>query len=342
MKRGEFLSNKRIEKGLSLSALAQKLGVSEEEVERWEGGELPDSRYLLPLSALLGVFVEDILQCGEESAAEEDGAEKQADPSENLQEEQGAAENSASEEQAAAQNSASEEQGAAENSASEEQGEAENSASEEQVAAQNSASEVKSAVQNSASEELGAAQSSISEVKGAEKAAQATAPPQESYYDRLHKKIGDLEYSADDPGLKETENGNGYSPAERKFGYTLFAIFIAFMTIFIASGLIGWVTRPRELSLENYAKYLEIDVYPLQGMNPDIYTVCVTAKADISDLSITVQVNFSNVFTEEKFSDTVTLSGDLAKDDSAERQIDLPSVMHRGSVSVISVSGGLA
>ena len=298
MKRGEFLSDKRIEKGLSLSALAQKLGVSEEEVERWEGGELPDSRYLLPLSALLGVFVEDILQCGEESAAEEDGAEKQADPSENLQEEQAAAQNSASEEQAAAQ--------------------------------------------SSASEELGAAQSSVSEVKGAEKAAQATAPPQESYYDRLHKKIGDLEYSADDPGLKETENGNGYSPAERKFGYTLFAIFIAFMTIFIAAGLIGWVTRPRELSLENYAKYLEIDVYPLQGMNPDIYTVCVTAKADISDLSITVQVNFSNVFTEEKFSDTVTLSGDLAKDDSAERQIDLPSVMLRGSVSVISVSGGLA
>ena len=309
MKRGEFLSDKRIEKGLSLSALAQKLGVSEEEVERWEGGEFPDSRYLLPLSALLGVFVEDILQCGEESAAEEDGAEKQADPSENLQEEQ-----------AAAQNSASEEQGAAENSASEEQG----------------------AAQSSASEEESAAQSSVSEVKGAEKAAQATAPPQESYYDRLHKKIGDLEYSADDPGLKETENGNGYSPAERKFGYTLFAIFIAFMTIFIAAGLIGWVTRPRELSLENYAKYLEIDVYPLQGMNPDVYTVCVTAKADISDLSITVQVNFSNVFTEEKFSDTVTLSGDFAKDDSAERQIDLPSVMHRGSVSVISVSGGLA
>ena len=320
MKRGEFLSDKRIEKGLSLSALAQKLGVSEEEVERWEGGELPDSRYLLPLSALLGVFVEDILQCGEESAAEEDGAEKQADPSENLQEEQGAAENSASEELGAEQSSVSEEQGAVENSASEEQG----------------------AAQSSASEEQAAAQSSVSEVKGAEKAAQATAPPQESYYDRLHKKIGDLEYSADDPGLKETENGNGYSPAERKFGYTLFAIFIAFMTIFIAAGLIGWVTRPRELSLENYAKYLEIDVYPLQGMNPDIYTVCVTAKADISDLSITVQVNFSNVFTEEKFSDTVTLSGDLAKDDSAERQIDLPSVMLRGSVSVISVSGGLA
>ena len=320
MKRGEFLSDKRIEKGLSLSALAQKLGVSEEEVERWEGGEFPDSRYLLPLSALLGVFVEDILQCGEESAAEEDGAEKQADPSENLQEEQAAAENSASEELGAAQSSVSEEQGAVENSASEEQ----------------------AAAQSSASEELGAAQNSASEVKGAEKAAQATAPPQESYYDRLHKKIGDLEYSADDPGLKETENGNGYSPAERKFGYTLFAIFIAFMTIFIAAGLIGWVTRPRELSLENYAKYLEIDVYPLQGMNPDIYTVCVTAKADISDLSITVQVNFSNVFTEEKFSDTVTLSGDLAKDDSAERQIDLPSVMHRGSVSVISVSGGLA
>lgn len=297
MKRGEFLSDKRIERGLSLSALAQKLGVSEEVAERWEGGELPESKYLLPLSDLLGVSVEDILQGGEESAAEEDGAEKQAGPSENLQEKQAAAQNSASEEQVAAQSPVSE-------------GEA-------------------------------AAQSSVSEGEDAEEA-QVTAPPQENYYDRLHKKIGNLEYSADDPGLKETENGNGYSPAERKFGYTLFAIFIAFMTIFIAAGLIGWVTRPRELSLENYAKYLEIDVYPLQGMNPDIYTVCVTAKADISDLSITVQINFSNVFTEEKFSDTVTLSGDLAKDDSAERQIDLPSVMLRGSVSVVSVSGGLA
>ena len=43
MKRGELLSDKRIEKGLSVSALAQKLGVSAAEVERWEAGELPES-----------------------------------------------------------------------------------------------------------------------------------------------------------------------------------------------------------------------------------------------------------------------------------------------------------
>lgn len=69
MKRGELLSDKRIEKGFSVSVLAQKLGVAETDVERWEAGELPDSKHLLALSALLDIPVEDILQGG--IAAEE-------------------------------------------------------------------------------------------------------------------------------------------------------------------------------------------------------------------------------------------------------------------------------
>lgn len=72
MKRGELLSDKRIEKGLSVSALAQKLGVSAAEVERWEAGELPESGHLLALSALLDISVEDILRGGEN--ADEAGA----------------------------------------------------------------------------------------------------------------------------------------------------------------------------------------------------------------------------------------------------------------------------
>ena len=69
MKRGEFLFDKRTKKGLSVSALAQKLGVSEAEVWRWESGVLPDSEYLLRLSEVLDIPVEDILQGGDSADA---------------------------------------------------------------------------------------------------------------------------------------------------------------------------------------------------------------------------------------------------------------------------------
>lgn len=75
MKRGELLSDKRIEKGFSVSALAQELGVPAEEVERWEAGELPDSEHLLALSELLEISVEDILRGGDNA----DGGEENAD-----------------------------------------------------------------------------------------------------------------------------------------------------------------------------------------------------------------------------------------------------------------------
>lgn len=71
MSRGEFLSDKRAEKGLSVNDLAEKLGVSVFEVERWEKGELPDSEYLLRLSALLDVSVEDILRGGESEVGQD-------------------------------------------------------------------------------------------------------------------------------------------------------------------------------------------------------------------------------------------------------------------------------
>ncbi len=64
MDRGEFLAQKRREKGLSAARLAQLLGVSEAEVRSWEAGALPESAVLLGLSVLLEVPVEDILRGG--------------------------------------------------------------------------------------------------------------------------------------------------------------------------------------------------------------------------------------------------------------------------------------
>ena len=74
------IAQKRRELGLTPAQLAQAVGAAEEEVARWEAGELPDSRYLLPLAEVLGVEVEEILRAatekphGASSAAESAGA----------------------------------------------------------------------------------------------------------------------------------------------------------------------------------------------------------------------------------------------------------------------------
>ena len=75
-----FIAQKRRELGLTPAQLAQAVGAAEEEVARWEAGELPDSRYLLPLAEVLGVEGEEILRAatekphGASSAAESAGA----------------------------------------------------------------------------------------------------------------------------------------------------------------------------------------------------------------------------------------------------------------------------
>lgn len=75
-----FLAQKRGEKALTRAQLAARVGASEADVARWEAGELPDSRCLLPLAEALGVAVEDILRAagGEEASGNAGAAENGA------------------------------------------------------------------------------------------------------------------------------------------------------------------------------------------------------------------------------------------------------------------------
>ena len=75
-----FLAQKRREKALTRAQLSARVGASEADVARWEAGELPDSRCLLPLAEALGVAVEDILRAagGEEASGNADVAENGA------------------------------------------------------------------------------------------------------------------------------------------------------------------------------------------------------------------------------------------------------------------------
>lgn len=69
-KSGNYIKEKRISLGLKESDVAAKLGVGVYEITCWEAGFFPDVQYLLPLSDVLNVTVEEILK-GEDAPSSE-------------------------------------------------------------------------------------------------------------------------------------------------------------------------------------------------------------------------------------------------------------------------------
>ena len=59
---GCFIQQLRKEKGLTQSALALKLGVSEKTISKWEcGNGFPDTTLMLPLCSELGISANELL-----------------------------------------------------------------------------------------------------------------------------------------------------------------------------------------------------------------------------------------------------------------------------------------
>jgi len=68
---GEFLYTLRKEKGMTQAELAAALGVTNKAVSKWETGEaMPETSLLLPLSRILGVTVDELLE-GKRASSEE-------------------------------------------------------------------------------------------------------------------------------------------------------------------------------------------------------------------------------------------------------------------------------
>lgn len=62
---GKFISAKRKEQGLTQMQLAEKLGITDRAVSKWETGKsLPDASIMLELCSILKITVNDLL-CGE-------------------------------------------------------------------------------------------------------------------------------------------------------------------------------------------------------------------------------------------------------------------------------------
>ncbi len=62
IKIGQFIANQRKENGLTQAELAEKLGITDRAVSKWEcGRSLPDASIMLELSKLLQITVNDLL-----------------------------------------------------------------------------------------------------------------------------------------------------------------------------------------------------------------------------------------------------------------------------------------
>lgn len=62
IKIGKFISSCRKEQGMTQAALAEKLGISDRAVSKWETGKsMPDSGIMLELCELLGINVNELL-----------------------------------------------------------------------------------------------------------------------------------------------------------------------------------------------------------------------------------------------------------------------------------------
>ena len=67
---GKFIATCRKEQGLTQLQLAEKLGITDRAVSKWENGKaLPDSSLMLELCDLLGITVNDLLS-GEKTSSE--------------------------------------------------------------------------------------------------------------------------------------------------------------------------------------------------------------------------------------------------------------------------------
>lgn len=65
IKIGEFISSQRRKKNLTQAALAEKLGITDRAVSKWERGKgLPDVSLMLDLCEIFGITVNELL-CGE-------------------------------------------------------------------------------------------------------------------------------------------------------------------------------------------------------------------------------------------------------------------------------------
>ncbi len=178
----------------------------------------------------------------------------------------------------------------------------------------------------------------------------AEAKPQEEkgYYESLNEQIAKTDYSHYES--VEPKSENGFSDGERKFGFILCAFMIALIIFINVSNAFTFLSRPRELTVENCKQFLEIRVSAENSVNEGKFEVRLTRKKksyDVKNLQLTVQIEFSRALNvpypggNEIETRQVRFSDDcFTENESQTATVILPSVLYRsGKITVVSASG---
>ncbi len=359
---GRYIREKREALGLTREDLAEKLNVSAYDVDCWEAGFFPSAEFLLPLSDALQIDVEELLS-GEDLAEKTSAApvspSSVSEPSFHAPSE---VKRSWGSKTVSAVSSDSERSSASE-AISAASPDSERPSVSETTSAASPDSECPSASEAisdaspdsecPSAPELSAPPVSpsppLSEVPSvfSPPVSPSSAPPAEkSYYEELREKMNDTDWE----NVEVPQSGeNGFSRGERRFGKILCICFIVVVLIIQLTRLFGYLNRDRELTLENYREYIEISVYATDGAasggafvsNPDEYAVRITAKEDIGEFSVAIEVTFSNILYGEIVR-TVNIGGEsLSEGNTAEETLSFDTVVMKTVHKVISVEGKL-
>lgn len=332
-KTSEFIRNKREKLGMTQAELAQKVGVFESEVRMWERGMLPDSKYLLKLADALQVEADEILR-GEEEPQEvfDAGAHEQDVHS--------SGQNSAQEGFDAGVN----EQDVRSSGQDPEQ--------EERSDLQEPQPDTPAAQSDSPSDDRGTGRKEEqTDVGGAFENAQSEGAENTTEEEPLivqGEESGNIDaddsLSEEDSLFDEPLMRNGFTKTERILGYAAGAVFILIVLLNILSSVIAYVKRDRELTMENYKNYIEIDSEPVGNFNIDTIEITVTFKAHVSDFKLSLTLTFSEKLGSGGYVTDISFSQkDCEQEEVLRKQIALDGYMYSpfAKIQVNSVSGGL-
>ena len=308
-KTSEFIRNKRESLGITQAELAEKVGVFESEVRMWERGMLPDSKYLLKLADALQVEVDEILR-GEEELAE-NVAEKT--PEQDVQ----------SSGQCFAQGLSPDLQEVHSDKPETPFGlpsdEAENGIKDTPTYAG----------ENAQSEE--SAKPPLQEPLIEQRAESENSDDDDA--------ISDYDFLIEEPLMR-----NGFTKQERILGYVAGAVFILIVLLNIISSIVGYVGRDRELTMENYKQYIELDSEPIGNFNIDTIEITVTFKEHVTDFKLSITVTLSAMLGSNDYVTDISFSKkDCEAGAVLSRQITFEYYEYSpfARIKVNSVSGGL-
>lgn len=142
---------------------------------------------------------------------------------------------------------------------------------------------------------------------------------------------------------------NGFTSSERKIVYTICCIFISIIFVFWAFKGVAYITRDKELDLNNYEQYVKVSSFHSGksvdgGSSFDIGLQFECLDRTVTNLYIELEITFEEWSGEFVSAETVTVSFDKLEKGKMRSYTVKENLTRDYSCSyeVISISGDLA